>query len=167
MRHRRMVAPINSIKHYVHRINNTIANGAIAVQNVVNAVAETRVNAEDVLQGSIIKAVYIEEWLHSNLIDGASNQVIFIIEKIPSGGVNMTAAQALNLGAYPNKKNILFASQGNLGDNTTNTVPFHRGWILMPKGKQRFGIGDRLVIDVAPVGGTVDQCGVHTYKEYM
>jgi len=42
-----------------------------------------------------------------------------------------------------------------------------RGWYKIPKTKQRFGLGDRLVLQIASQGtDALDFCGFATYKEY-
>jgi len=78
----------------------------------------------------------------------------------------MTFAEAINPMIYPNKKNIFFASQGVIGDLTTQAIPVHRGWVKIPKGKQRFGLGDRFAMTVAATGAEIEFCGMSTYKEY-
>jgi len=54
-----MVAPINSIKHYVARTNTGVATGALSTNVLVDAVAVASAggNAFDVTEGSIVKAV--------------------------------------------------------------------------------------------------------------
>ncbi len=167
-RHRRMLAPINAVKHYVHRTNATVASAALQTNLVVTAVVAPATGAAfEVEEGSIIKAVHFELWIIGTNGSAVETQFIIIIEKIPGNGVPMTAAQALNLGAYPNKKNILWTSQGLVTtDLVGQAIPIIRDWVLIPKGKQRFGLDDQLVIHVAPIGFQVNVCGLFTYKEY-
>lgn len=169
MRHRKMLAPINSVKHYVHNTNAVIASGAVRANVIVDATAApATANAQDVKEGAIIKAVFVEQWIRSNATSGNSVQFILIVEKVPSNQASVSAAQTLNLGAYQNKKNVLYVTQGVLGDIATNdAVPLYRNWILIPKGKQRMGLGDRVVVTVSPVGFSVQNCGISTYKEYI
>lgn len=163
-----MVAPINSLKHYSHRTHTTVASGAISVNNLVDAIAAPgTANSFSVKNGAVIKAVHLELWAGSNDTAGVYNQFTFIIEKVPASATAMTVAQSANLGAYPNKKNIFYTSQGIIGDNTTNTTPVFKGWILIPKGKQRFGLGDKLVFDFTALGDSIDICGLSTFKEYF
>ncbi len=168
-RRRRMVAPINSIKHYVHRTNSGVGTGAIQTNIVADAVvAPATANAFSVHEGAIIKAVFIEFWVVNTGSTGNDTQFIMIIEKSPGGNAVMTAAEATNLGAYDNKKNILYVTQGNLTAEVDGgiAVPLFRNWIMIPKGKQRFGLGDRLFVHFEPVGQTCNVCGIFTYKEY-
>ncbi len=168
MRHRKMLAPIHTIKHYVHKTNTFVATGAIDSQDVVHAVvAPATSNAEDVVEGSIVKAVYFERWIVNSGATDTFNTFTVMIEKMPGNGTPITAAQMLNLGSYSNKKNILYTTQGVLasGVDGAQSVPVIRAWVLIPKGKQRMGLDDEIVITVHSVGST-QICGITTYKEY-
>ncbi len=162
-----MVAPINSIKHYVNRNSAVIATGAISNDIHIDAVvAPANATVSQVLEGAIIKAIFLEMWLTSNEASGVESQFVLTVEKKRDREPNMTNAEALNLGAYPNKKNILFVSQGILNSNTVSgTVPIIRQYFLIPKGKQRFGLDDQLFVNIAAVG-SIQFCGISTYKEY-
>ncbi len=162
-----MLAPIHSIKHYAHFTNTLTASAATrGAAPVVAVQGEAIGSAVEVNEGSVIKAVFIEVWLQSQATAGNTCQFAFVIVKTPAGAANISASEMLNLGAYDNKKNILFVSQGVLGDLNTQAVPIHRGWVKIPKGKQRFGLGDRLVWMLAPIGFGIQSCGISTYKEY-
>ncbi len=165
---RSSLPPINSIKHYVHRTNSTVASGALQTNVVVHSVvAPATATAADVKEGSIVKAIYCEFWIVSAGSPTTEAQFIIIVEKLPGNSTGITAAQALNLGAYPNKKNILYVSQGILGSReVTGAIPVIRTWVLIPKGKQRMGLDDQLLFHLAPVGQTIKACGIFTYKEY-
>lgn len=165
-RHRRMLAPISSIKHYVNVETDLIAIGSARTVVLVNAVPITRINASDVVEGSVIKAVYVEMWIKSNATSGNTAKFQLAIEKVVAGATSLTFAQMNNLMAYENKKNVFYVSQGALGDDTTQSVPIHRAWMLIPKGKQRFGAGDSLVVTVTATAGSITNCGLSTYKEY-
>ncbi len=136
--------------------------------DVVNAVvAPATASASQVKEGAIVKAVFVEQWIRSNAATGASAQFALVIEKVISGQASISAAQILNIGAYPNKKNVLYVTQGVIGDIETPSIPIYRNWILIPKGKQRFGLGDELVVTLGPVGNALQTCGISTYKEYI
>ncbi len=168
MRHRRMLAPIQSIKHYVHRSITAIASGVL-LSNLVteSVVAPATANAFSVMQGSVVKAVHLEMWISGDEATDTNSQFVLIVEKVPGNGTPMTAAQSLNLGSYPNKKNILFTSQGNLAASIdgAQAVPVIRDWVLIPKGKQRQGLDDQIVVHISAVGA-LKVCGLFTYKEY-
>ncbi len=168
MRHKRMLAPIVARKHYVHSTNTVIAAGAIQANVIVSGVvAPATGNSFSVIEGSIVKAIYIERWIKSNATAGGSTQFTMIIEKLPANAPSVTFAQIANLGAYTNKKNILYSTQGVIGDLTTGSIPLFRQFILVPKGKQRIGLNDRITVSIAAVGLAMQSCGIATYKEYQ
>lgn len=165
-RHRRMLAPINSIKHFVARTQLGVPSGTSATIPVVSAVdAPANASTDEVLQGAVIKAVFVEIWIISRSV---LTQATMTLEKLPGTSGNPTFTNMLNLGAYENKKNILQTFQGIIPDETSGANPIApiRGWFAIPKGKQRFGLGDRLVFNIATVSAILETCGMFIYKEY-
>ncbi len=161
-----MKSPIHSVKHYVHNSTATTATGVLKVFTVVkgeNVIA----NAQDVIEGAVVKAIYIEWWLLGQGATGEDTQINCIIEKVTGVSTAITAAQMVNLGAYPNKKNIFFAFQGVVGDKFTNSIPIYRGWLKIPRGKQRIGLDDKFVMTTLSTGQSMQTCGFSTYKEYQ
>ncbi len=166
-RHRGMVAPIHSIKHYVPRSKALVAVGTslnVAVLDSVDPAAVTLVN--EVVEGSIVKAVFLEYWLLNNDVSLTDTQFMFTVEKAPSNLAAITHAQQLIPGDYTNKNNILFFSQGVLSGGDTTAIPVLRQWVLIPKGKQRMSLGDRIVVTIGTVAEPIQVCGFATYKEY-
>ena len=119
----------------------------------------------DVRIGTDIKACYIQLW-----ISGATNDqsaCTIILEKtqndlsIPSP----TAMSLLN--EYNNKKNVLFTFQGIVGEvSNTNPIPVLDGWYKIPKGKQRFGLGDGLRLILQAKDSDIEHCGLAIFKAY-
>lgn len=165
---RRLAAPLVTIKHIVQIANATVASGAVLNIELIQGVAQSAVtNVGDVVEGSLVKAIHIESWLHSLQSAGASCQQNFIIEKVIGGQTPATAAQLLSgMNGYPNKKNIFFMSQGNMGDLNQMSMPVHNGWLLIPKGKQRFGLGDQLFISFTATGASISICTAAIFKEW-
>jgi len=169
MRHRRMLAPINTIKHYVHRPLIAVASGVLLSHVIAHSVvAPATASADEVKEGSVIKAIYVEMWINNQEATGTDAQFVLIVEKAPGNTTAMTAAQSLNLGAYPNKKNILYSSEGLLSAavDGAQSVPVIRSWVMIPKGKQRMGLDDQLIVHVSAVGA-LKACGLNTYKEFI
>ncbi len=166
-----MLAPINSIKHYVHQTNANIVSGAIRNEVLADAVtvAAAGANAFDVTEGSLVKAVHLDYWLLNEGSTGTNTQCNAILEKVPSNQAAVTAGQIVNLGAYPNKKNVLHSFQGNISAaiDGVSSLPYMQGWFKIPKGKQRMGLGDRIVMSILSSGTTIAICGLCTYKEYQ
>ncbi len=166
---RRMLAPINSIKHYVGQPKASVAIGTSTTLEIAKTVAApVDTNREDVNEGSIIKAVYYEYWVLGATSSGNTTQFVLTIEKSPSNALNPAFSDMLNLGGYANKKNILYTTQGLLGANVDGpAIPIIRGWIKIPRGKQRMGQEDRILVTIATVDTALNICGFSTYKEYV
>ncbi len=159
---------INAIKHYVQLENASIASGARRSFQFVTAVDQNTAgtSTDQVLEGSIIKAVFVEVWMKSNSTAGTDNKFQVCVEKVPAGQASITFTQMNNMMAYPNKKNVFHFGQGVLGDLTTQSMPVLRQWFKIPKGKQRFGLDDVFVASMSATGAAFDSCGFSTYKEY-
>ncbi len=165
-----MKAVIKSVKHYVQHSNSAIASGAAINLTIIKAVVNTAlpVAVSDVLEGSIIKAVYIETWIKGTGASDADTQFNMAIYKNPGGSNNMVYSDTLNMMAYDNKKNILFATQGVIGGvGGGQSMSPLRQWIKIPKGKQRFGVGDKLQVIISTTGEGMQHCGLNVYKEYQ
>ncbi len=132
------------------------------------SVASAGSNTRDVEEGALVKAIFCEMWLSNNGAAGVTGQFTLIVEKKPAGATAITVAQMANLSAYPNKKNILYTTQGIIGTSASGpTVPVIRNFILIPKGKQRMGLGDQMILTISNISGeTLQRCGFFTYKEY-
>ncbi len=160
-----MRAPIHSNKHYVQTSLSTILAGAVDVITIANAVVPADVNTvSEVVEGALVKAVFIEEWLRAG--DAAAGSFITIVEKVEGGQGNPSAAEMAALGSYSNKKNILYTSMGTLNDQDSLATPVLRQWLKIPKGKQRMGLGDRLRLVTFAQSLDIIRCGFMTYKEY-
>jgi len=163
-----MVRPtINSEKHLHPRSLITVDNGTIQNLNIAVAVKAPSTSFE-VREGAEVKAVWVEMWY----LGSGSQPVIqtTVLEKISSGGPAMTQPDSTTLNDYLNKKNILYTTQGIVGDANSNPVPLLRDWYKIPKGKQRMGLGDKIVLNIASVAeaaNDLEVCGMFIYKEYF
>ncbi len=168
MARHKMLAPIVSRKHYAYRTNTAVASGAAVTTTLVDAVvAPAQTAATNVVEGAVVKAVYCEFWVKSNASAGTDTQFDLYIYKTPAGATAMTFAETVNAGAFLNKKNILYSTQGVIGDLTTQAIPLIREWIKIPKGKQRFGLGDKFHVTFSTTGDAAQFCGFVTFKEYI
>ncbi len=160
-----MKAPIHSTKHIVQNSLFAVASGAITNANIVVAVDVAAKNTvTEVEEGCVIKAVYVEMWLTGD--DVVASTCIATLEKISSNGPSMTVAQSAALMDYPNKKNIFQTFMGLMPPNTQYPMAIFKGWVKIPKGKQRFGLGDRLVLNMHGQSDGLTGCGFFIYKEY-
>ncbi len=161
-----MVRPmVHSTKHYVQQSIGTVVVGTNEDVNLANGVAvSAKDTVDEVEEGSTIKAIYVELWIRSAATSAAS--FVFIICKRPSSTNFPSDAEMAALGNWDNKKNILFTSQGLTNDVDANAMNLIRGWIKIPKSKQRMGLGDKLSWHLRTVGQSINFCGFCTYKEY-
>ncbi len=153
---------VNTEKHYTQFSLATTAAGAITNITLVNAVAAPS-SGEEVREGAVISAVYIEMWVHSD--DAASGTIITTLEKVGQGTASMNTTEAADLSAYANKKNVLHTQMGLIGNNVTYPMATIKGWFKIPKGKQRFGLSDRLNLNIFAQSNGLSRCGFATYKE--
>ncbi len=157
---------IHSQKHYVQITRSTAVTVTRNVEDIILAVEGTVANGVDeVIEGAVVKAVYFELWLLNSSNDGSD---VVVVQKNTGGANGCSFGQMNALGTYIEKKNIFFAHQGLSSNNGVgNPVAILRGWIKIPKSKQRFGLGDSLHLTIANNGpSTLEYCGFATYKEY-
>ncbi len=160
-----MRAPIHSIKHYVQKSLTTVVAAAVNSTDICHAVEPSAVtDVDEIVEGAIVKAIYVEMWVRTN--DTSAGTFIMVIVKHPGGVVNPTAANMAALGDWVNKKNILYTTQGLTNVNTSIATPAFKGWIKIPKGKQRFGLDDKMKIHIFAQALDQNICGFFTYKEY-
>ncbi len=153
----------HTIKHYSNIPAGVVTSGAISANDIINVVAKGAARAQtfDVEEGAIIKAIYCEFWMSGVTADKTGT---WCIVKRPSNALNPTFAEMNSLGTYANKKNVFRTGQG-LMPTGGNIVPVIRDWLLIPKGKQRFGLGDALSIVFAATGTNVNVCGLSIFLE--
>ncbi len=157
---------VHSIKHYVQLSISTVLTTARNAEVIAVTVNQASSNlGEEVQEGSSIKAIFLEVW-----VIGSSADQFFTatVSKQVSGASAPTSAQMADLFTYPNKKNIFYTTQGLApNDGVGQPIPLYRGWIKIPKSKQRFGLGDALAFCIRSGGdATLTYCGFATYKEY-
>ncbi len=162
-----MVRPtVNSTKHYVQYSLATTTVGTVTSIELIDAkqLSAVSTGATDVRTGSVIKAVFIELWLRGQ--DTSAGSFVCTIGKNSVNSTGPTAAEMANLMDYNEKNNLFFVSQGLINDSLTAATPVYRGWMKIPKGKQRFGLGESLNINILAQALDVNHCGMSTYKEY-
>ncbi len=159
---------IQSKKHIFQISQGTTAQAAISNFFLVQAIEAVSTQPQQVEVGATVKACYIEFWVSQDSASVIGSYTV-IVAKVTGDGATPSAANLAALHDYTNKKNILFTAQGLLTPNDGGQVPVVRGWYKIPKGKQRFGLNDRLVISLRNNNVTavdINHCGVAIYKEY-
>ncbi len=164
-----MKAPIHSRKHYVQISQSQVAQAAILNTTIAKGIEGASATPAEVSEGAIVKAVWAEVW-----VQNASTTIIgsftagFVKE--PGGSNPLASADAAALHDYDNKKNLFYVTQALVGPNDSNLMLLYKGWIKIPKGKQRMGLNDKLVWFVRNNNATsiaIEVCGVFVYKEFQ
>ncbi len=159
---------VHSKKHIVQISQSEVSQGAVVVTNLVDAIEAVSTSPAQVEVGATVRACYVEFWVSqdSAAVVGSYTVVLF---KQPGDSSGMSTTEAAALHDYANKKNILFTAQGLLTPNDGGQVPVLRSWYKIPKGKQRFGLGDRLQLVIRNNNATaidINFCGLCIFKEY-
>ncbi len=158
---------IKSRKHYVQMSLFTTDPVSVVNQLLIESVAVTAKNSpREVEEGAIVKAIYIELWLQT---DGVQGTQVVTVSKQNESSLGPTFAEIQALDTYNNKKNVFYTTQGlTSNDNVSGPLVVLRGWIKIPRSKQRFGLGDILTLTIANPHALEDLlgCGFATYKEY-
>ncbi len=156
---------INSEKRIVQTTLTEVMAGAVGNINLINCVQDPTASApQEIRAGTVVKAVYLEYWLLASSQQPSTQTLL--IEKLSSGQVAVDTTQIANLNGYENKKNILETHQGLVGDANSNPIPVFRGWVKIPKGKQRFGFGDKLTLTLKSITEDTQLCGIAIFKAY-
>ncbi len=122
----------------------------------------------EIVEGATVKAVWVEVWVN-NASAGTVGSFTAGVYKIPGTGVALTAGTAAALHDYANKKNILYVTQALAPTTDSANQLIYKGWIKIPKGKQRMGLGDQIVFFLRnnnPSAVDINFCGVFIFKEY-
>ncbi len=164
-----MRAPIHSRKHFFQISQATVAQAAVDTQTFVSALEGAPAAPQHVSEGALVKACYVELWLSQDSASVVGSYTVILL-KNPGGNAIPTPTNMAALHDYDNKKNILFTAQGLLTPNDGGQVPVLRGWYKIPKGKQRMGLNDTMLLVTRNNNATaidINLCGVIIYKEYQ
>ncbi len=154
---------VNTEKRIFQITLGTAAVGGAALRIPIKCVQDPVASAPDEIPpGAVVKAAYVELWLLGDQQTVSTSSTI--VYRTMGNSTAPTAAEMQDLNSWPGKKNILEMHQGLIGAADTNPVPFYRNWIKIPKGKQRFGIGDTLSISIKAISNDTEFCGVVIFK---
>ncbi len=157
---------IHSQKHYIQKSITTVTGGTVNVTPMSVAVTvDLKNSASEVEEGAIVKAIYLEIWARSSEAATASSGQM-IVYKTQGDSSDPSAADMADLDSWDNKKNILYTTMGLINDNASIATPLFKGWIKIPKSKQRQGLADKLKFAMFPAAVDWHVCGFATYKEY-
>ncbi len=157
---------VHSTKHYIQYPLDQIGLGTSQNIKIVQGVAVSNKNlAIEVEEGSSVKAIFFELWLQN---EGNLGEFIMTVTKDPEDSNGPSFAEMASLNTFNNKKNVLYTTQGlTSNDGVSGPVSVIRSWIKIPKSKQRFGLGDKINLNISNVSANdLVRCGFATYKEY-
>ncbi len=161
--------PVIKSKKHINQISQaTVAQAAVVHSILVTSIEGTSTTPDQVEEGALVKSCYVEFWVSQDSASVVGSYTV-ILYKDPNGTNAATTGQVAALHDYPNKKNILFTAQGLLTPNDGGQVPVLRQWYKIPKGKQRFGLSDRLIVTIRNNNATavdINFCGLAVFKEY-
>jgi len=155
---------IQTRKHIVQIALASITGVGSTTITLSQAIEGAHATSIQVSEGSQVRAVYVELWLAQSAANiGSFTGILF---KNPGGSNAPSDANMAALHDWDNKKNILYTTQGITPNNTTLPMNFAKGWLKIPKGKQRQGLDDKIQISLR--NNTTDDlnfCGFALYKE--
>ncbi len=155
---------VHTEKHIVQRSLGAVAAGAIDAFDFAVAVSlPTAGNSVHVREGSTISAVWLEMWISGD--DATQSSAIITLEKLIGSSAPMTAAESASLNAYDNKRNVFHIQMGLIPPDIQYPMASIKGWFKIPRGKQRFSLGDRLALNIHGQSNGVSFCGNIIYKE--
>ncbi len=146
MRHRGMsLRPINSVKNIVDSVLLGVTGGTITNVDVAVTVNDYTGTANEVPIGCKISSVYLFIQILPAL--GTAN-VDWFIAKAPNAVITALPVPGATGGTLE-RKYILHEEKGIPGNAGDGAYPLtFKGVIKIPKGRQRFGEGDRIRIRV-------------------
>ncbi len=155
---------IHSKKHFHQITLSTVTTVSVNNELIMDSL-ESPTSPNEITEGAIVKAVYIELWAIGSVAD---QFFTIVFAKLPSNLGTPSITQMTNLTDWEGKKNIFYTTQGLASnDGIAAPIPIIRQWFKIPKSKQRMGLGDRLVMTIASRGSAdIKYCGFATYKEY-
>ncbi len=159
---------IQSKKHIVQVSQGTIAQSAVEDMLIASSAEAPSTTPTGIMEGATVKAAFIELWL-GNASTSVVGSYTCIVYKLMAGGGAVGAGSMAALHDWVNKKNILYTSQALVPPTDGGQVNVIRHWVKVPKGKQRFGLGDSLRIAVRNNNSTsidINFCGLAVFKEY-
>ncbi len=163
-----MRAVIHSKKHYNQLSQGTVSQGAILNTEVLKSIEGASSTPAEVVEGASVKAVWVEYWIQnaSASVVGSFTAGLY---KLPGTGVALNATTSAALHDYANKKNILYTTQALAPTTDSGLMLVFKGWIKIPKGKQRMGLGDKVLWFMRNNNATaldIHFCGLFIFKEY-
>ncbi len=144
-----------------------MAQAAVLTTIISSAIEGAPSTPNHVAEGAEIRAVYAEIWIQNGSASVVGS-VTCAIYKNPGGANAPNSGQMAALHDYDNKKNIFYCCQGLAPQTDSGVLPLYKGWIKIPKGKRRQGLGDLISVTIRNNNATavdIEVCGLFIFKE--
>ncbi len=157
--------PVNRIKHVIDFSTGLVA-GAKSTVDLINAVENPTAltTTNQVANGSIINGIYLKVEIYATSTTGLANAYMSV-NKNP--GNSIAPSDPNIVGLDKDKKYVIHQEMVMMEKNTTgNPRTLFNGVIVIPRGYRRFGISDKLQLNVLTPIVTADFCVQCHYKEF-
>ncbi len=164
-RRRGILPMVHSIKNEVNTVNGLTAGANNTTVIAVAVDSPASATANNVRQGSSIKAIWFEFWYYG--LTGANVNDILDMYMMKNPGANLTPPNPGTVGTSNEKKFVIREWKGLAGTKTTGGTPYSRsgGWIKIPRRYHRMGTDDTwLLVARSPTTGNL--CLKFIYKWY-
>ncbi len=150
--------PVNRIKHVVDTSATVTAGTQLNTVIIDTVDAPVLANTDEVITGSKVHGIYLKVEVASNEMDaGAIPNVYMVVFKNP--GSNLTTPAANSVGSNDSKRYIIHQEMiliNNLAGGNPRIL--FNGVIKIPKGYQRNGPDDALVVGVLSTAVNITFC---------
>lgn len=154
--------PINSIKNILDATSIGVAGAVNTTIDLITTVNSYAGGAIEVPTGAVVRAVYVFIQIIPQAAQGICD---FYIAKADAATVAVLPVPGVT-GGDPQRRFILHEEHGLPGVFNNGAAPLtFRGVIKLPRGRQRIGEGDRMVV-VGRCSTAYDFCVKAIYKFY-
>ncbi len=152
--------PINSVKNILDATALTVSAGVITTVDLMTVVNDYAGGAIEVPVGAVVRGVYLFFQIQPQTLKVA---IEAYVAKVPPG---LTLPVPGATGGDSGRRFILHEEKGIPGPSNNGSPPStFRGYVKLPRGRQRVGESDRLVLRVSSAGA-YDMCAKAIYKWY-
>ncbi len=156
---------LNSIKNEVNSVQGVVASTNLVLTIAQASDVHTTATPTSVINGCILKAIYIEFWYYG--LSASNTNDIVDIYLIKNPGNNLVNPNPGTTGTSNEKKFIIREWKGLAGNKSLGGTPYSQQgrWFKIPKRYQRMGTDDVWFLVIrSPTTGNM--CSKFIYKWY-
>ncbi len=157
---------IHRIKHIVDK-SATITATAVLPEVLINTKdAPVLANTTEVETGAKVHGIFINVQIQANQSINAIPNIYMAIYKSPGG--NIPAIDPAQTGSNADKKQIIHQEMNfvETTSNTANPRTLFKGVVVIPRGMQRFGADDELIMSLKSNAINFSYCVQCIFKEF-